>query len=655
MDVYVCWDGDKIGRRVGRAVLRDDVGEVRQVDQAINAGNELWRTMALSVGGNVIEIGGDEGRIVIDASHLGKIPAIAENYSETVGATVSVGVGKKLSESAMALVIAKLRGGDQIVIWDQSMQVEYDEVANAPKSEKDKISDEYLAKAANDTHKGKGFEQKGPKNKSAGGDVDQLVMEHNTKKLAGANAGFAVQHKPNFTTVKPGKPGDKQVGPDPDPPAQSTEQTSAGPSFEDQLHDAATTQQSKDDDDQKQKGDDAEDLKKKLAQTLAKIKKQMPVLVQLQQTAPDAYQAILGLVHGVILLGKEVMTRNPPPSDVLPDHVQNALSKAEELSKALSEVPGKFISQKLSPVSGKPGVKTFTTHTDYSHMLPDEQQKAGMKMTVEHTRTMPAPAGGESIRAVVHHPMGHHVGFVTAHVMQPNKSRSGVKSIEPHSELHSGFRGKGIGSAMYEAAYAHAKAQGINRVEGGFHSEDAHKVHQRLADKHGFRYRAWGKWADAKDPEGKPDRITQMFPYTGYSYNLTPKQGAAPAAEPVQKDEIAEAETPWDDEHHFGMRTGLAFHRDVEMDKGGGYDSGFQSSPPSGGEMGMAEKHEKQMNHVENLPVGTIDQGEVKVRHSDGGESWKEVHSGMIQAQDKGAPLFGANSHPTSSREPGAR
>jgi len=39
MDVFVCWDGDKIGRRVGRAVLADDVGEVRRVDQAINAGN----------------------------------------------------------------------------------------------------------------------------------------------------------------------------------------------------------------------------------------------------------------------------------------------------------------------------------------------------------------------------------------------------------------------------------------------------------------------------------------------------------------------------------------------------------------------------------------------------------------------------------------
>jgi len=650
MDVYVCWDGDKIGRRVGRAVLRDDVGEVRQVDQAINAGNELWRSLALSVGGSVIEIGGDEGRIVIDASHLGKIPGIAENYSETVGATVSVGVGKKLSESAMALVIAKLRGGDQIVIWDQSMQAEYDEVANAPKSEREKISDEYLAKAANETHKGKGFEQKkGPKNKSAGGNIDQLVMEHNTKKLTGANAGFAVQHKPNFTTLKSGKPGDSQPGPDPAPPAQSTEQASTGSDFESQLHDAAQAQQSKDDDDQKQAGDNAEDLKKKLAQTLAKIKKQMPVLVQLQQTAPDAYQAVLDLVHGVILLGKEVMSQNPPPSDVLPDHVQNALGKAEELSKALSEVPGKFLSQKLSPVSGKPGVKTFTTHTDYSHMLPEEHQKAGLKMTVEHTRTMPAPAGGEMIRAIVTHPMGHHIGYVTAHVTPPAKSRSGVKAIEPHSDLDSRYRGKGIGSAMYEASYVHAKTQGINRVEGGFHSEDAHKVHKRLADKHGFRYRAWGKWANNEDD------VVAKFPYTGYGYDLASKQAPAPAAEAVQKDEMGETEPAWEDEHHFGMRTGLAFHRDVELDKGGGYDSGFQSSPPSGGEMGMAEKHERQMNHVADLPVGTIDQSEVKVRHADGKESWKEVHAGMIQAQDQGAPLFGANSHPTSSREPGAR
>jgi hypothetical protein len=229
--------------------------------------------------------------------------------------------------------------------------------------------------------------------------------------------------------------------------------------------------------------------------------------------------------------------------------------------------------------------------------------------------------------------MGHHVGYVTAHVMQPNKSRSGVKSIEPHSELDSQYRGKGIGTSMYEAAYAHAKTQGINRVEGGFHSEDAHKVHQRLAQKHGFKYKAWGKWANNEDP------IVSQFPYTGYSYNL---KAEIPATE---------AETPWDDEHHFGPRVGLAFHRDVDLDKG--YESGgLQSSPPSGGEMGL---HEKQMTHVDNLPVGTVDQQEVKVRHADGKESWKEVHAGMIQAQDADAPLFGANSHPTSSREPGAR
>ena len=56
MLVYVTWDGDKIGRMVGRARLADDVAEVRRVDRAINAGNELWRSYALKHGGSVIEI-----------------------------------------------------------------------------------------------------------------------------------------------------------------------------------------------------------------------------------------------------------------------------------------------------------------------------------------------------------------------------------------------------------------------------------------------------------------------------------------------------------------------------------------------------------------------------------------------------------------------
>jgi hypothetical protein len=323
MDVFVCWDGDKIGRRVGRAVLANDVGEVRRVDQAINSGNEIWKAFAVNHGGSVIEIGGDEGRIMIDASWLAEMPSIARGYANLVGATVSVGVGMSMSDSAMALVVAKLRGGNQILVWDpKAMAGEYQAAVDAPKTEQQKLTDEYLAKA--DT-------PKGPESKSAGGKDVQKVLEHNTAKNKGPTAGFAVQHKPGFTDMK--HPGDV-IGDDPKP--ATPEMTHAAGAdenmnqdMESDLHSAAedSGKQAEADGDAGQKK--TESVKKMVTDSLTNIRKQLPDIVRLQQYAPEAYKAIIGLVQGVVLLGKEVMGDGPPMDDE-PQVIKDAMAKSED-------------------------------------------------------------------------------------------------------------------------------------------------------------------------------------------------------------------------------------------------------------------------------------------------------------------------------------
>ncbi len=309
MNLFLCFDGDHIGRQVGRAVLTDDVSEVRRVDQAINHGNEIWKSFALRAGGSVIEIGGDEGRIELGVDHLGEVADITRQYAEAVGATVSVGVGMKLSDSAKALAVAKLRGGNQIVLWTPDMQQELDAVPQ--KTEAEKISDEYLAK---------GDEQ------------------HDTGKNRGTHAGFSGHHKPGSATTD--KPKATQGDHDPAKVAQHTikegadampspEMTHSADDLEQNLHDAAQAQE-KDDTTSTVKDDMGLDqLKKRIVATLAGVKAQMPVLVQLKQTAPDAYQTIMNLVQGVLALGKEVMKEQPPVDDTDPQHVEQGLGKAE--------------------------------------------------------------------------------------------------------------------------------------------------------------------------------------------------------------------------------------------------------------------------------------------------------------------------------------
>src|SRR5882672_2569773 len=114
MQVFVAFDGDDIGKRTGRAVLANDVGEVTRVSQAITAGEDLWRSFAVGYGGQMISWGGDEGSFAIDASHLAEMPQIAKRYSQLVGATVSVGVGMLLGDAAKALLIAKVKGKNRI-------------------------------------------------------------------------------------------------------------------------------------------------------------------------------------------------------------------------------------------------------------------------------------------------------------------------------------------------------------------------------------------------------------------------------------------------------------------------------------------------------------------------------------------------------------
>lgn len=143
--VYLVWDGDHVGRLVGRANMADDPGEVKRISQAIEKGNEIWKSWALAEGGDIISCGGDEGSARIAADKLAQLPDLRERYAGAVGSTVSVGVGTKLSEAGKALMAAKLRGGDRVTLYDPEIEEELAKVKD--QTEAEKISEAYLNKA----------------------------------------------------------------------------------------------------------------------------------------------------------------------------------------------------------------------------------------------------------------------------------------------------------------------------------------------------------------------------------------------------------------------------------------------------------------------------------------------------------------------------
>lgn len=273
MNVFVCFDGDHIGARIGRECMQDDVAGVRQISAAIEAGNELWRSLALRVGGTVISCGGDEGAISIPAQYLSDVPTIQSRYAQAVGATCTVGVGIKLSQASKALMVGKLRGGrGQIGVWSDEMQKELD--AAEPKSEASKIGEAYLGKA----------------------DVE-------------GGAGPA--------PVSPQAPEKQPHVQLPEPP-QPVDPVSQIHALEAQMHDMAEAQGQQDEQDQNDQESHLDEVRAQVAQTLTSVREQMPMIQQLQDAAPEVYASIMALVQGLIALGREVAGVEPGAEEAAP-------------------------------------------------------------------------------------------------------------------------------------------------------------------------------------------------------------------------------------------------------------------------------------------------------------------------------------------------
>lgn len=121
---YVTMDGDGIGNQVARAQYTDDEIKVKEISRKIDGGMHLFTTWATMYGGIVIEAGGDEGQVKVSGAALDHIEEFRANYKKLVGATVTVGIGKTISQSIQARELGKLRGKNQVVYWDENTEKE---------------------------------------------------------------------------------------------------------------------------------------------------------------------------------------------------------------------------------------------------------------------------------------------------------------------------------------------------------------------------------------------------------------------------------------------------------------------------------------------------------------------------------------------------
>lgn len=147
--IFLAYDGDNAGRLVGRAILANDPGSLSEVSSRINLGHEVVKKWVQEHNGQVISGGGDEGLFSLPAEAVQDVEELRQDYEFATNLTMSVGVGQNLSEAGKSLMVAKFRGKNQVVMYDDSVEQDIQSaqgrVAEGQGSDEEtKITDAYL-------------------------------------------------------------------------------------------------------------------------------------------------------------------------------------------------------------------------------------------------------------------------------------------------------------------------------------------------------------------------------------------------------------------------------------------------------------------------------------------------------------------------------
>lgn len=208
--------------------------------------------------------------------------------------------------------------------------------------------------------------------------------------------------------------------------------------------------------------------------------------------------------------------KNSQLTDIIHEHLfgdNTAIQKSEDLIKmAVGTIkPGAPITPSIRMRHSADGYRLDTHKVfDYSHHLTPEQQNAGYALHVYDG--VNNSDGTKTINVHLHRP-----NFLDSSVGDLAGEIFGKDLGVTYSQVKEQHRRQGLGQKMYEAAYAHAfHHHGVNSVSGTDHSSMAAKVHRKLNETHGFKYKpeSVSRWQTRK-PEGPFDSK-----YYGYKYSI---------------------------------------------------------------------------------------------------------------------------------------
>ena len=122
--VFVAFDCDDLGQTMQEHAMNENISGVSDLSSKVEQGSQIFKQFASQHGGYLVSSGGDSGILAFDGdlNQEDLTPAIEELrqiYSEITGTTVTVGIGRSLSQAAQALLKGKQNGKNQVSIYGQ--------------------------------------------------------------------------------------------------------------------------------------------------------------------------------------------------------------------------------------------------------------------------------------------------------------------------------------------------------------------------------------------------------------------------------------------------------------------------------------------------------------------------------------------------------
>ena len=144
--IFISYEADT-SIKEEQASIANEVSEVSRLAQAIDKANEIFKSWAITTGGDIISFAGPYGRIALSPESLEDLPKMQKRYSDSIEGYVSVGVGLTLREADKALAVSKIRGNDKIVFYTPDLEEEFQQDREIDQSFEDKFLGDLLGKA----------------------------------------------------------------------------------------------------------------------------------------------------------------------------------------------------------------------------------------------------------------------------------------------------------------------------------------------------------------------------------------------------------------------------------------------------------------------------------------------------------------------------